>query len=72
MYIFICRRIEVPQREEGEEATANCLQWSVLSIGGCYHDKHSDAIDYVDDKDDVDDDDDDDDVVDLIVRMSRM
>ena len=65
MYVCIYRRAEVPQREEGEEATANCMQWSVLSISGCYHDKN-----YVDDKDD--DDDDDDLVVDLIVRMIRM
>ena len=62
--ICICRRVEVPQREAGEEATANCLQWSVLSIRGCYQDKH--------DVDDEDDEDEDEDVVNLIVRMSRM
>ena len=27
--ICICRRVEVPQREEGEEASENCLQWLV-------------------------------------------
>ena len=62
MYICICRRVEVPQREEGEETTANCLQWSVLSKCGCYHDKHGEGVD---DEYDVYED-----VVDLIIRLS--